>query len=275
MEYKFGTKNNWRRWAWNAIRERLVVPPRQAVVAYLGAATDLDREIARSKGFDDRNLIFIDRDAEVVSAARKRGRLAIQGDFTQAIREWPKSLPLHAVFGDFCCGLERRFVYSLAYGMTVWPQCRRSVFAFNFLRGRDPSSNTIRQVLAEDPYAHKHRGIHAALQFSFGVCVASSGTQGVSGYGISIRPGFTEIVKQAAASGESNHVIETMMSAFNEYKSTSGQVFDSAIWRHPLAPAQDVPQLSKQDAFFWKHGAGPLRRQLAAIAAHRTMRLAA
>jgi hypothetical protein len=76
MNYKFGTKANWRRWQWNRIVERLAVPVRDAVVVYLAGPEDLDRPVALSKGFRPDNLIAVDRDGDVVKQLRMNGTLS-------------------------------------------------------------------------------------------------------------------------------------------------------------------------------------------------------
>jgi hypothetical protein len=283
VNYKFGTKNNWRRWAWNAIRERVVVPPREAVVAYLGAESDLDREIARAKGFDERNLIFIDHSKTVVKEMRERGNLAVCGDFVAAIRAWPQSLPLHAVFGDFTGNLPARRLRQIGLGMSIWPQCRNAVFAFNFLRGRETSGEALRSWASHgifDEELKKHRGLQAHVYFSLGVVLAATGKFAISDSYLEPRAGAE--LMEAVTSWHPDideigrRLAELQKVTHRTYASSQGtQRFDSAIWVHPMARA-DVPKgIRAQDVHLWKQGAGGLRRQLAAIAAHRTRRKAA
>ena len=42
--YKFGRKNNWRRWAWNKAKDRLSVPVKDAVVLYLPSKQNIDQK---------------------------------------------------------------------------------------------------------------------------------------------------------------------------------------------------------------------------------------
>ena len=48
--YKFGNKNNWRRWQWNKIMERLNKPPKDAVVVYLIGPCDIRAFIVKTGG---------------------------------------------------------------------------------------------------------------------------------------------------------------------------------------------------------------------------------
>ena len=51
INYDFGAKNNWRRWAWNRAKERISVKPKDAIVLYLPAKENFGYESCYSKRF--------------------------------------------------------------------------------------------------------------------------------------------------------------------------------------------------------------------------------
>jgi hypothetical protein len=152
-EYKFGPKNNWRRSVWNQIKARLRVPAKDALVLYLAGPGDYDREVAVSKGFRAHNLISVERNSAVLSQLREKDVLTIRGDFVDAVRTWPAKKPFDVVFGDFCGDLSQGLLDAIGC-FAVVRQTQRSVFAFNFQRGRDA---TLRNLRAKTPHI-KHRG---------------------------------------------------------------------------------------------------------------------
>lgn len=135
INYKNGAKNHWRRTVWNRIVERLLVPPPDAVVLYLAGLTDLDRPEAIRRGFRAENLIAVDRSLEKAQALRNKSVLTIHGDFLDAAASFPRRVDV--IFGDFCCGLSYDLMGRI-FGIGLLPFTRQAVFAFNFLRGRDP-----------------------------------------------------------------------------------------------------------------------------------------
>lgn len=286
MEYKFGTKNNWRRWAWNNIKSRLTVPVKDAVCLYLGASDDYDREIALAKGFSPNNLILVDKSAAIVANARKAGKLAIHGDLISVVQSWPVGLPLHVVFGDFCGGVSNRIAVRISSGFSVFPQTRQCVFAFNFLAGRERGAMGLIERFGNVPadagqekflsgLAVNQRAISVANLMLVATLHWITGRGELYSYGLKYRmdnslidefecPEWTDLL---------DHFSYVFSPAAKSYISTSNQRFDSVVFRHPLAHSPDVgAYLTKQDAFIRKNNGGELRRQIAAVAAHRTMR---
>jgi len=102
--YKFGQKNNWRRWAWNRIARTLLrsgVHPSEAIGIYLPGKQDLDRDVALSKGFLPDNLIPVDMDRSTIESLRKAGRLAIHSKALPVLSSWNcKRVPLNFIHAD-------------------------------------------------------------------------------------------------------------------------------------------------------------------------------
>jgi len=104
--YKFGNKNNWRRWVWNRISERYRKPKSEAIIVYLAGTEDLDRKIALEHGFKPYNMIAVDRDINVVEALRTKGALAIQGDLFEVLKGFSGTqCRINILIADICCGV--------------------------------------------------------------------------------------------------------------------------------------------------------------------------
>jgi len=147
-DYKFGQKNNWRRAMWNEVLSRTSGRERVEPILYLAGPQDMDREIALSKGVHADSMIAIDRSRQNVDAIRELGASAINADAIDALMSWPSSRPVSAVLMDFCCGLDRHMASDLYVAMTRVP-FRNAVWMVNFMRGRDSTSNTLRDALRE------------------------------------------------------------------------------------------------------------------------------
>lgn len=78
--YRYGNKNNWRRWAWNRIAEHCPVPKAEARVLYMPGPEDNDRELAKRHGFKDWNLIGVDSSRAIVDHHRRDGKIMVHGD---------------------------------------------------------------------------------------------------------------------------------------------------------------------------------------------------
>ncbi len=259
--YKFGNKNQWRRTIWNRITERLTVRPSEAIVLYLAGPDNLDRDEMLRRGFAARNIIAIDRNARIVSSLRGSGQLAINADFVSVMQAWNYARDVHVVFGDFCCGLEQSRVASII-DTVFTPPFASSVCAFNFMRGRDSSSNASRAAMApfvvdEDGNdASKHRGAQFFAMLSMTYAAQCDDPDLV----LKRYKRWLDITN--------NHVLT--------YRSTSFQTFDSVVWVMPWQNVLSTAQRSKLAAHraatgLFKENAN-VRRKLAAVLAHRTMR---
>ncbi len=168
-EYKFNTKNNWRRWNWNRIGDFFTVHERKSkTILYLAGESNLDAEIAAEKGFNPKRMIAIERDKHVTRALRDNGVTTINGDFFDVIRNWDDYADV--VIGDFCCGLSDTAIGRIG-DLAFNPNISKAVLSFNFLRGRDASTNEVRAELNEWVKTEtKHRG--ELFMSAFGRCVA-------------------------------------------------------------------------------------------------------
>lgn len=291
MDYKYGSKNHWRRTIWNRIVERLNVPPSEALVVYLGGEMDLDRKIAREKGFRDENLILVDNDEKVVTAVRKRGHLAIHGDFLKVIQYWPHRRPIDVCFGDFCCGLNQEYTDSVTFKFLISSAIFNSVCAFNFLRGRDPNTNDLRSeinsvfkrsnsVLSNQ----KHRGVFLFSLLLIKVCQLAHGDIRISreqnGRVVAELRDLQllseeEKLKRLLFCKEIISSLKNKVRAeFFDYRSTKFQIFDSVVYVHPLRGKAGEEVKHQLDGIIIPGPEGKkIRRSIAAILAHRTRRL--
>ncbi len=260
--YDFGQKNHWRRWLWNQVVERAGARVKSWPVLYLAGPTDADRRVAVAKGIPDHNLIGIDRSRGNVEALRERGALSIQAEAEHVIGSWPKTIPCAAVVLDFCGGLELEDLKWIAW-LPMMPGFQRAVIAVNLKRGRDASSNGIRQILRDNdvvPGLHRGRHLYAsALNFQ------AAG---------SARHAYTGLIR---------NLHNDWKPAFHSYKSRSESgsavtVFDSVVWSpsEVWARISEDTYAGKRIGEVWE-GAGAqadeaTRRRLAAVRAVRTMR---
>jgi hypothetical protein len=143
-DYKSGPKNNWRRSVWNEVLSRTNGREKTEFVLYLAGPQDLDREIAISKGVPAENLIGIDWDQRNVKGVTGKRGCAVAGDALDVLWSWPENRPVCAVLLDFCSGIE--FNNAAIYDAFEKKSLRNAVVMVNFMRGRDPWSNPIRDI---------------------------------------------------------------------------------------------------------------------------------
>ena len=236
-KYKRGPKNNWRRWQWNRIVERLKVAkirPRDALVLYLAGKENLDMPEAVRRGFRPENMIAVDLEKDVVSHLRNQGITAICQPLHEVIRNWPKNDLIHVVVADFCSGFSRAtaaFANSLldSEGLAL-----QVVIAVNLLRGRDPFFS--RSGL------HKPT-MHRAAWFVATLAMLPFGDR-----------------------EEASNFVRWMNPALDSYRSGKRLVYDSAVFNFPGGV---FPRLSGRG----KDEDQQVARQIAAAKAIRTMRL--
>jgi hypothetical protein len=150
--YDFGPKNNWRRWAWNRICERLSCQRKDAIVVYLAGEEDLDRYIAVSKGFNPNNLIAVDINYNVIKKIKEKGGLAIHGNILNVIQSfYDLNTKIDVLICDFCHGLNKE-IDNLAYHLSSPKFARcfndKSVILINMLRGRETKDSEIKNLLS-------------------------------------------------------------------------------------------------------------------------------
>lgn len=156
--YKFGRKNNWRRTVWNEIARR-TNNKRNSRILYLAGEQNLDAEVAEQKGFDRRNMIAVEMDAERMKKLRQSGVTVIHENLIEVLNSWPNNHKVDVIVADFCFGFNSD-AYEL-YDMLQNPALVDSVLLVNFQRGRDPSTNSLRNFLDQvggSEIINKHRG---------------------------------------------------------------------------------------------------------------------
>lgn len=171
-DYKFGQKNNWRRTLWNEVLKRTGGREKYDYVLYLAGPQDIDRQVAREAGIPDWNLVAVDRSVGNVQRLRSREHISVDLELHDVLASWGQGRPVCAVVADLCCGLSAKALeFHLA---TYLPEFHGTVFAFNFMRGRERGFESIvgplkfSGLLQTMPYRHavnahledreKHRG---------------------------------------------------------------------------------------------------------------------
>lgn len=255
-DYKSGQKNNWRRWAWNEISRR-VSNRRDALVIYMPGWQDLERSVAVDHGFRPDNMIAIEKNILVAQRLRKKGVITINSDLLAILAAWPEEAPPIAVISaDFCSGLAMK--HAILLDATLKKPLSNTVFLANFLRGRDESSNTLREIVQkvmrwdDQPLETKHRGVLFLLSYALLVC-----------YDQSLR---SLPIEQIAAA------LKTFLVGLNpksfSYKS-GPQIMDSVIYESPwrnLAMTQHYLRIGSST--FPRE-----RKNISAALAVRTMRM--
>lgn len=163
--YKFGRKNNWRRWQWNIITKTLKnlgKKPQDSICLYLRGPDDKDREVALQKGFKSNNMIAVDINKENIKAAKQNGNNAIFIGLGPLLSLWGKQPKIDIIVADFCCGMTetvKEFINDLLLCEGLTDHC---ILAINLLRGRDPNIKIIQEVVPI-----KHRGMLFMKEFVY------------------------------------------------------------------------------------------------------------
>lgn len=289
FDYKFGNKNNWRRWSWNRVRA-LIEHPSKEIVIYLAGAGDLDREVAIQKGFRGNNLIAVENDEAVLKTLRDKKVLTISGDLLDVLEAWPTASErsVGVIFADMMHGLEKDFCARFSQ-LFLHPAFKKTVVVCNLMRGRDQSSKRLRDYMVASIRRNPSR-LNGLSQLHRGVAFHSAVISGfyykMVGLEVEKRP------EQYVQEWEIREWIESglahSLAAFSSYRSTTGQIFDSVVFRSPWYFLSEImPGNVKGPEVFteWSILNAPdvkyKKRLMAqklknsAILAHRTMRLQA
>jgi hypothetical protein len=270
INYKFGTKNNWRRITWNRIIERLHVPARDAVVVYLAGESDLDRQEAKRRGFRDNNLIPVERDKNVCKKLRDKKILCVHGDIIQALDGWPIDRRVDVVLCDLVSGLEDKYIHAMNRWMNYREAFSTTVFCFNFQRGREHNGKAIKSIVSgrggcsesDAEIFNKHRGMFFYVAAFHNFCFAQGVRCNSTGRVLDQKsfPDVEEFFRNASAPW------------FEHYYSTAGNlVFDSVVMRNPyqfLMKNQKFNEIEERK--YCKDS--KTKKSVSAILAHRTRR---
>ena len=163
-EYGKGEKNNWRRKSWNTCARKLResgVSKKKATILYLGAAGDLDRKVAVSKGFSPERMYSVDDDPEIIASLRSQGKCAVLGEFSEVVANWGG--PIDVIWADYCCGLQAAVINLVLRLLCCESVTESTVVMVNLQRGREPGIADLREELttsfAIPKTMHKHRGM--------------------------------------------------------------------------------------------------------------------
>lgn len=153
-------KEHYRNWVWNRLAER-VKTRRDAKVLYLVGPEDIDREVARKRGFKSHNLFAVDVSGKAVGNVRGAGGIAIQEEVENVLMTWPDHVDV--VYLDTCdCFTGAKLLLLM---------CNRAkcvngetVIAINCMRGREADRyDHLREICKEHGWDTKHRGAWAAV----------------------------------------------------------------------------------------------------------------
>lgn len=146
-EYGSGQKNHWRRTIWNEVIRRMGDRRRTHPVLYLAGPDDKDRAVACSKGVSEHQMIAIDRYSPNIAKVRSSGGYGVVArDVLDVLWSWPKARDVGAVLLDYCCGLTAETTGVL--DVFQREPLRQAVLMVNFMRGRDPYSNPVREAIS-------------------------------------------------------------------------------------------------------------------------------
>lgn len=272
-DYKFGQKNNWRRWAWNEATKRLKESgksPREAIVVYLAGPQDIDRKIANEKGYDNRNLIAIDNDKNVVKSIRNKKCLAFHGGLSLFLRSWTIEPQIDIIIADFCCGITVMAIDFMDCLGNMIVNKNKVIIIANFLRGRDKYCKELidqyyqesREYVKNLTGSDKHRGMYFLDRLCLEITIRCK--RAISEYKYGEKP-FITICEETGIWPEG---------VFNTYKSKNNSM-DSVIFTWPtikLLIPEFFPYCNKKTLTGLNKEIKEAKQQIAAIKAHRTMK---
>jgi len=201
--YKFSTKNQWRKQMWNDIERRLLRPPSEALVLYLPGPENIDEKELLQRGFKKQNLVGIERDKNTCMALRKRGVNCICADATKVIDAWPHDKFPDVIFMDFAGPITMRVydwikLHSPGRDSTIW--------AFNVLCGRESHSPVINhwEEVGVGSVTHRFKRMFAMR--------------------------YADVAGMCKTRKLDNMILASGTPIFRTYVSTSGQRFDSVVY---------------------------------------------
>lgn len=235
MNYKFGSKNNWRRTIWNRISERVEGKNKDAIVLYMPDFPDYDKPVALSKGFCHHNMIAVNRDVNVVNAVRENIGLAVNAKASEIVKAWPASRKCNVIFFDFMNGHTKEHQQTM-FDISTNPAFEDAVVAFNVMRGRDGETNFVRsmfqavgKISPECVPGEKHRGEHMFVVHA--VALLSTLHNILKDFKNQSRAP-DQVFDSAMESFKAYYTEKQSVCTALSYKSISGQVFDSIIYKN-------------------------------------------
>jgi len=262
--YRFGNKNNWRRWAWNQIKNRVDTPSKE-IVLYLADEHDLDRPVALSKGFKHYNLIAVNKDKKICEMLRAQKKIAMHGNLAALLLSWEniQTVQPTVIFADLCGTIDTAFeVMFSSLSSFVQPEVMPKVMILNMLRGREASTG-MGSYFIKDIRAHIHTKDTISRARALGTLLYSL----VGGYYLQFNntpKDYSENQKLAIA-----RIMEMKIAPRTfSYKSINGCVMDSIAFSIPEEGFNLVPSKHLLNKY-----SKNLTRQISANLAVRTMRM--
>jgi hypothetical protein len=129
---------------WNRITERLRHAPDNYNILYLASDQDLDRKETLKRGFRKENLYIAEIDQAKANKLNKDGKNVLIGDVLDILDNDTSLVNFHIINLDLCSGLTRNGIDICSCAISKFP---KSIFAFNFLRGRDQAAAGLSRTL--------------------------------------------------------------------------------------------------------------------------------
>jgi len=269
FDYRFGNKAHWRRTVWNQI-ERRVSNKKEAIVLYLAGENNYDKAEMVKRGFCPHNIIAIEKDAVVVEKLRNNKQLCVKGDVGYVLNNWPADKAVSVLFLDTCGTANKKIVISIFDALSSNPAFTETVVLLNFMRGRD------KNIIGGNIFWNKESNAEDVLYINtWFLDLVSNGFLLVNPY----LKNADDLLKHRGL-----HVCTLYgcwftktkegMPTFMSYMSTSGQVFDSIVFKfmHDKDAYEYEIEVGEEDIpLSWEDA--PTRRGISAVLAHRTMRL--
>lgn len=268
IDYDNGQKNNWRRMVWNRIAEHSM-NRYESVILYLPGENNYDLEEARARNFKQHCLIAVERNAAIVERLRNQGQLVVHSDLKTVMRSWPGRVPVSAVIADLQCPLGPYPVDVIgAWGL--YRAFHKSMLILNLQRGREhATARPAIEQMADRLDGDKHRVNQAMYQYCLSGALGDEGND-ITRNGHTYRVKIADFEKASAA-------MEWMAGSYRicrtgSYKSSSSApVMDWGIVKHTSVAERYFRERPGPDRPF---ADSDCVRQIAAVIAHRTMRMA-
>lgn len=175
-DYLFEDKNRWRIMVWSRIVGRLKrcgKKPQDCLVVYLAGPQDLDRAVAMRKGFLPSNLIAVEIDGARVDGLRDQSVLTIRADMFDTLMNWRHKRKPDVVYADLCSNLNPKTIDRLCSVLLTSNVPHETVVIVNFQRGREAKNVAMEFLQSRPDFAARlvsefDRGfgiLHRGLQF--------------------------------------------------------------------------------------------------------------
>lgn len=191
-------------------------------IMYLPGEQDIDRDIAKRKGFNVKNMIAVDRDTKVVSKFKNDKKLIIEGDIGDIIYNYKNSKKIDIIIADLYHGATFNLLKLIYQIITSNALNNESIIAFNLLRGRD---NYIKSDFIKNLDVNvKHRGEIATGLF---IRILNDFTNNLENI-----CNIDNMIKDDSLDSAIvyNNISITKNAKYNSYKTINGLIYDSCVF---------------------------------------------